>query len=133
LRGKLAPAPAPDAKVVTRLIADFDSDDFAARDKATAALEKLAALMMPQLRAALAKPASLDLERRAEKILERVASQPLRAEELRDLRAVETLEYIATPGARVVLEAVAAGAAGAPVTRDAQAALLRWSRSTASR
>src|SRR5258708_598738 len=41
---KLKPVAAPDPKLVAELIADLDNNDFAARQKATEALEKLAEL-----------------------------------------------------------------------------------------
>jgi RNA polymerase sigma factor (sigma-70 family) len=127
LSEKLKPAAAPDPKLVAQLIADLDSDNFVARQEAAAALEKLADLVVPQLRAALPKSASLEAARRTEQILDLVASQPLPPEKLRDKRAVEALESIATPTARVVLQALGRGAPGAHLTRDAQAALLRLS------
>jgi RNA polymerase sigma factor (sigma-70 family) len=128
---KLRPAAAPDPKLVAELIADLDSNKFAERQQATAALEKLAELVVPQLRAALDKPHSLEAAQRIEKLLDLIASQPLTLEKLRGLRAVEALEYIATPSARAVLEALARGAPGAHLTRDAQAALLRLGKGPA--
>jgi hypothetical protein len=122
---KLQPAAAPDARRVARLIADLDSKDFAARQKATAALAKFGELVVPPLRAALAKRPALEAAQRIEKLLDVVASQPLPPEKLRDLRAVEALEYIATAHARAVLRALGQGARGAHLTRDAQAALRR--------
>jgi hypothetical protein len=122
---KLRPAAAPDPKRVAQLIADLDSKNFAARQKATSALEKLAELAVPPLRAALAKPLSLEAAQRIEKLLDLIASQPPPPEKLRDLRAVEALEYIATPSARAVLHTLGQGAAGAHLSQDAQAALLR--------
>jgi RNA polymerase sigma factor (sigma-70 family) len=131
LSEKLKPAAAPDPALVAQLIADLDSKNFAARQKAAAALEKLAELVVLQLRAALEKPLALEAAQRIEKILDLVARQPLPAEKLRDLRAVEALESIATPNARAVLQALGQGAAGAHLTRDAQAALLRLGKGPA--
>jgi WD40 repeat protein len=122
---KLRPAAAPDPERVARLIADLDSKNFAARQKATAALEKLGERVVPQLRAALGKRPALEAAQRLEKLLEVIASQPLPPEKLRELRAVEALEGIATPNARAVLEALGKGAPGAHLTRDAQNALRR--------
>jgi RNA polymerase sigma factor (sigma-70 family) len=129
---KLKPAAAPDPKRVAQLIADLDSKQFDVRRKATAALEKLAELVVPPLRAALEKRPSLEAAQRIEKILELVASQPLPPEKLRDLRGVEALEYIATPNARAVLQALGRGAPSAHLTRDAQAALLRLGKGPAA-
>jgi RNA polymerase sigma factor (sigma-70 family) len=125
---RLKPVAAPDSKLVVQLIADLDSDNFAARQKATAALEKLGDVVVPQLRAALEKRPALEAARRIEKILDSIAGLPLPPEKLRDLRAVEALEYIATASARTVLQVLAEGAAGAPLTRDSQAALQRLAK-----
>src|SRR5262249_17528084 len=100
---KLKPAAAPDPRLVARLIADLHSKNFAARQKATAALEKLGELVVPPLRAALEKRPALEAAQRIEQVLDVVARQPLPPEKLRDLRAVEALESIATPNARAVL------------------------------
>jgi len=121
---KLKPVAEPDPKLVAELIADLDNKDFAARQKATVALEKLAELVAPELRAALEK-ASLETARRISRVLESVAGQPMPPEQLRDLRAVEALEHIATANARTILQALSRGAPGAHLTRDAHATLLR--------
>jgi len=130
---KLKPAAAPGPKLVAQLIADLDSKNFAARQKATAALENLAELVVPQLRAALAKQPTLETAQRIEKLLDSVASQTLPSEKLRDLRAVEALEYTATANARAILQQVGQGAADARLTREAQAALLRLGRGPAAK
>jgi hypothetical protein len=124
LREKLKPVAAPDPKLVAELIADLDDKDFAVREKATMALEKLAELVAPELRAALEK-ASLEAARRINTVLDSISRQPMPPEKLRDLRAVEALEYIATENARAILQALSRGAPGAPLTRDAHATLLR--------
>jgi hypothetical protein len=55
-------------------------------------------------------------------------------ERLREIRAVEALEQIGTPGVRRVLAKLAHGAPAAPLTREAQAAIERLARQpTASR
>src|SRR5262249_25501949 len=113
LSEKLKPAAAPDPKREAQLIADLDSKSFAARQKAPAALENLGELVVVPLRAALEMRPALEAAQRIEKLLEVIASQPLPPEKLRDLRAVEALEYIATPNARAVLRALSQGAPGA--------------------
>jgi RNA polymerase sigma factor (sigma-70 family) len=130
---KVKPAAAPDPKRVAQLITDLDSKQFDVRQKATAELEKLAELVVPALRAALEKRPTLEAAQRIERILALVAGQPLPPEKLRGLRAVETLEYIATPNARAVLRALGQGAPGAHLTRDAQAALVRLGAGPAAR
>jgi hypothetical protein len=125
LGAKLKPVAAPDPTLVAQLIADLDSNKLATREKAATALAKLGELAVPQLHAALAKPASLEAAQRIETMLDVIAVQPLPPDKLRALRAVEALVDMATPNARGVLQALARGAAGARVTRDAQAALVR--------
>jgi hypothetical protein len=130
---KLRPAVAPDPKLVARLIADLDSENFAARQKATAALEKHAELVVPQLRAALKGQPALEVAQRLEKLLHSIASQPLPSERLRELRAVEALECIATPSARTVLQPLGRGAPEARLTREARAALRRLGKGPVAR
>jgi hypothetical protein len=55
----------------------------------------------------------------------RLTNQVDTPEELRDLRAVQALEYMGTPEARQVLSSVAQGAAGCRLTEEAQASLKR--------
>jgi RNA polymerase sigma factor (sigma-70 family) len=121
---KLKPVAEPDPKRVAELIADLDNNDFAVRQQATVALEKLAELVAPELRAAL-KKAPLEAARRINTVLDSIAGQPMPPEKLRELRAVEAMEYIATANARAILQALSRGAPGAHLTRDAQATLLR--------
>ena len=85
---------------------------------------------MPALRKALDGRPPLETRRRLEQLLEkqelgRWAPAP---EGLRLGRALEVLERAATPEARRVLEALAAGAPAARLTQDARGALARLSR-----
>jgi WD40 repeat protein len=84
---------AGDQKVIDRLIAELDRDDFKTREKASAELEKLESDAMPSLEKALAGKPSLEVRRRIEALLAKRAGQ-----EFRRLRAVEVLERIADPG-----------------------------------
>src|SRR5262249_56665812 len=118
LRGRLRPAAGQTANV-NKLLADLDSDDFDTRQKASQALAVLGAASEPALRKALGGP-SLEVRLRAEKLLRKLLSQPLPAEELRRLRAVEALEYAGTPAARGLLDALARGAPDARLTREAK-------------
>ncbi|QJW93717.1 WD40 repeat domain-containing protein [Frigoriglobus tundricola] len=119
----LKPAAVPAAATVNALVADLAADDFATREAAQKELAKLLEAVEPELRAAVKSDAP---ERRARaRELLKVLARGDHPDRLRALRAVEVLEYIDTPAARDVLKALAAGAAGASLTRDAAAALTR--------
>jgi WD40 repeat protein len=125
LRAKLPPVAAPDPVKLKDLIATLDDPDFAERERAAADLEKIGPLAEPALRDALKAADSPEARRRLTGLLVRLAARTPSAEELRAVRAVEAVEWAATPEAVRLLEAWAAGAAGARLTEDAKAALAR--------
>src|SRR5262249_51795773 len=108
---------------IARLIADLDGERFAVRQQAAAELAAFGDLARPALKKALTTATSLEQRRRLEGLLARPAS--LGPESLRDLRALEVLEYLATPEARQVLRGLADGAPEGWLTRQARAALGR--------
>src|SRR5262249_8888625 len=110
---------------VARLFPDLDSKDFSARTHAAKELEKLQDLGGPFLREQMTKPLSFEVRRQVEKLLEKIEGPVTNADQLRELRAIEILEYIATPDARQVLQALAKGATEARLTQDAKASLER--------
>jgi RNA polymerase sigma factor (sigma-70 family) len=110
---------------VDRLIADLDSDRFQERDRATRELERLGFDAEPALRRALDKRPSLEMRRRLERLLDGLESS---SQWMRSLRAVQVLEYSATPEAGKTLQSLSQGAAGSRLTRDANAALARLAR-----
>lgn len=120
---RLRPAPAIDAKRIAGLVADLDSDRFAAREKASVELAALGDAAEAALLNVLKGSATLETKRRAETLLAKLAEPS--GERLQDIRAVEILERLATPAARSVLKTLAAGAADTPKTRDAEASLRR--------
>jgi hypothetical protein len=120
------PAPPPDPKQLAQWIADLDSDQFAVRRKAMEALEKVGPAAEPALRKALAGNPKLDMRRRVEQLLERAAVIP--PEELRQVRAIQVIEYAATPEAKRLLKRLAKGPEDARLTREAQASLGRLDR-----
>jgi RNA polymerase sigma factor (sigma-70 family) len=122
---RLRPVRPVEGERITRLIADLDSDDFATREKAVAGLEALGEQAEAALRKALEGTASLEARRRVEALLDGVSRKALTAEQLRELRAVEALEYAATPEARELLAKLARGAPEARLTREAKAS---WKR-----
>jgi hypothetical protein len=129
LTERLKPVAAPDARRVEKLIADLDSDTFDVREKAAKELESIAEQASDALRKALESPPSAEVRRRIEALLE--PQEPGRRqspETLRQVRAVEVLEHVATPEARQLLEALSRGVAGARLTREARAALDRLGR-----
>jgi RNA polymerase sigma factor (sigma-70 family) len=123
LRKHLPPVPHPDAKIIAGLLADLDTSDFKAREKATEALKKLGDAAVPALRRTLMGQTSLEMRRRVQELLDR--TREWNAERLREHRAMQALEHIGTRQAREVLEEIAAGAAGARRTEEAKAALRR--------
>jgi RNA polymerase sigma factor (sigma-70 family) len=123
LAGRLRPAAVVDAKVVRQHLSALDSNDFAARRRAAAALAQDADRAEPQLRQALHNPPSAEAKRQIEALLQGLTT--LSPERLREVRAVEALERVGTPEARKALEMLAGGAAGARLTREAKEALRR--------
>lgn len=125
IRQHVKPIPRTDAKVIARLVADLDADDFDAREKASQQLERLGELAVDTLRKKLDDKPSLEVHRRIEALLERLDGPDLSGEKLRSVRAVEVLELLRTPEARTVLESLARGADGSRLTQEARAALAR--------
>jgi len=126
LKAKVRPAPAAAEPLhIARLIADLDSEEFATRQKAMAALRQLGERAEPALRDALDGKVTLETRKRIEELLESVRRSAVSGENLRDQRAVEVLEHIGTADAQKVLKALADGAAEARLTREAKASLER--------
>lgn len=121
----LKPVPPPDSKRIRQLVEKLDSTDFPIRQKATEELENQGDAAAGLLRQIMMKEKpSLEVRRRLQQILECIESKP---ETLRAVRAVEVLEWIATPEAvRFIGEL--AGGADARLTREANAAKQRLAR-----
>jgi hypothetical protein len=132
LRTHLKPAPSVEVKLLKRLITDLDSETYAIREQASKELERLGDGAAAALEKALAKGPSLEARRRMETALKRLGGVAP-SETLRALRAVEVLEHAQTPDARELLVALAGGAEGARLTREAQAALDRLARLAANK
>jgi RNA polymerase sigma factor (sigma-70 family) len=126
LRGELKPVPAaPTDADLDRAFADLDSDDFATREKGSQQLAAFGEPAVPGVRKRLAKAESPEVRKRALEFLDRFDPATLSPGRLRQLRAVELLEGIATPAAKDLLSDLAKGAAGAPLTLEAAGALER--------
>jgi hypothetical protein len=123
LRQQLRPIAAPAGKRVADLLRDLDSDDFNARDTAMRELEKIGDVLLAALRKALAATPTLEARRRLQKLVDKLDA--MTESRLRVIRAIEALEYIGTPDAVQLLQALAKGAPGAHQTREAQATVQR--------
>jgi hypothetical protein len=127
LRDHLRSVPEVDSKLVQRLLADLDSDQFATREKAAKELAELGEQIEPSLRKALEGQPSEEVRRQIKAILD-APRAVMSGETQRTLRAIQVLERIGTPEARDVLKKLAGGAAGARETREAQESLERLAR-----
>jgi WD40 repeat protein len=127
LATRVTPVRQPDPSRVKALIADLDHDDFATRERATADLKEFGPLVAAALCAVVAKSSSSSAEarRRAEDLLREIANGVASPGELRALRAVEVLEWIATKEARAHLLELTKGAPEGRLTREAAAACKR--------
>jgi hypothetical protein len=128
LRERLKPVPEAQLREIRQSVTDLGSATFAVRQKAFARLKDLGPAAEPALREALAKDLPLEVRRRLEQLLEGVTGRPASGEWLRTLRALTVLEHAGTPEARRLLRELAAGAQGAWLTREAQAACERLDR-----
>jgi RNA polymerase sigma factor (sigma-70 family) len=124
LEQHLKPVPPADTGQVARALHDLDSDEFTVRDRAVKELERLGEAAEPGLRQTLAGKPSAEVRRRAQEFLDQIdaSAQGRRA------RALEVLEQMDTAEARRLLTALAHGAPGARLTREARAALARSGR-----
>jgi WD40 repeat protein len=127
LHKQVRPTP-PVAKRLAKWLAELDSDDFAVREKASEEIGRLGRVAAPALREALKGRPSPEVRRQVERALARIDQRRHTREELRDLRAVLVLEQIGSAEARALLRRLAAGAAEAPLTQEAKAALRRLER-----
>src|SRR5262249_44269815 len=81
--------PGPSRAGIDRLIADLDAGEFATRDRAREALERLGELAEAALREARAKKPPLEQARHIERLLDRIDGPETEAEQPRALPAEE--------------------------------------------
>ncbi len=126
LLGKnLRPEPGPDAGRIARLIEQLEDRRFNKREDATRELEKLGAAAEPAMKKALEATPSLDARRRLEGVLAQLGYLSLTPEQVRGIRAVETLELIGGKDAFALLDRLAAGPADSRIVREAKGSLAR--------
>jgi WD40 repeat protein len=123
---RLQPAASVDSARMRRWVNDLESEQFATRSQAARELERAGEQARPMLEKALTGTPTLELRRRVEMLLHKLAPPVTSAEQLRAIRAVEVLERIGTKEARRLLNRLADGARGPRLTEDARAALTRF-------
>ncbi len=125
---RLQPVAAPDKQHLDHLIADLDSTEFTVRERAAKELEALGELASPWLRDA-GNSSSAEVRHQAQNLaqnlLDKLNGPIAEGDQLRQIRAVEVLERIASTDARKLLEKLAKGAPPARLTREASSSLKR--------
>jgi hypothetical protein len=127
LRDRVKPAPEIPAGRIQKLVKDLDSDAFATREAATAALEELGGAADAELRARLREGLSAEQRRRIADVLENRGLMESDPDRLQALRGVEVLERAGSAEALSVLRGVAKGSPEARRTREAAGAVRRLS------
>jgi RNA polymerase sigma factor (sigma-70 family) len=119
---KLDARKAPDDVLLRRLIADLDSPAFATREKAEKGLRDLGGSAERRLRQASRANPSPEVGRRLERLLAALDARQLTAAEVREVRAVQALEWTDSEAARALLAKWARGDPSAALTRASAAA-----------
>jgi WD40 repeat protein len=121
----LKPAALRDAKQIQRWITDLNSNQFAAREKATQALEGLGESVEQALKHALENHPAPEMQQRLERLLEKTHAPVASPELVRSMRAVEVLERIGTREAQDVLKGLTRGDPESGMTKQAKASVDR--------
>src|SRR5262249_22989651 len=125
LEDKLKPTKHVPGHEIDLLIADLGSEVYKARQRATHRLLEI----LPQSKAAmtrsLEKNLPLEQHRRVAQLVAVLKRREVSPEDLRELRAIELLEAIASPHATRLLKSLADGHPAARLTDEAIAALER--------
>jgi hypothetical protein len=103
----------------------LDHAHYQTREKATTALTQVADQAESALRVALVRTTSAEVRQRIRRILDTVSDAEPSPDRLRDLRGIEVLERIGSPGARELLASLGRGAPDADLTRQATESLRR--------
>jgi WD40 repeat protein len=116
----------PDLARITQLIADLDNDTFAVREKASRELLAAGSGAVGPLRKALAGKLSPEQKRRIRTLLAHLLVKD--SEQLRSLRALEVLERIGTPAAKMVLRELVRKRLPGKLEEEVRASLQRLER-----
>ncbi|MHB1423974.1 MAG: hypothetical protein ACYC3I_12420 [Gemmataceae bacterium] len=122
-----------DSERIARLLAELDSAEFEAREKATKDLQELGFVAEATLRRALRERPALEVRHRVEALLDKLESGAKTLDQLRILRAVEVLEIIGSAQARPVLRELTRGPADSWLTQEAKGSLARLEAQTRAR
>jgi hypothetical protein len=126
LRERLKPVPPVAAEKLAAWIVALDARSFKERQRAATELAALQEMALPAVAQALAREnLSLEQARRLQALVPLLHDPAAVPRCLRELRALEVLERIGTAEARKVVQAVAAGAPEARLTRAANDCLRR--------
>jgi RNA polymerase sigma factor (sigma-70 family) len=125
LAKKVVLARAPDEPRIKRLITELDSENFQTREKAQKQLRELSAQAESSLRKELQTAPSAEARRRIKSLLQSIEEASLTREELRQLRAVQALQWMNNDDSQALLAKWAAGYPNAPLTRWARTATRR--------
>jgi hypothetical protein len=106
----------------------LNSEKFKVREQASKELRQLDDLAELALRKSLEEKPPLEMRLRVEALLNKLVTRPLSFSELRQLRAVEVLEWAGILEARQLLEKLAQGAPAARLTKEANASLFRLAK-----
>jgi WD40 repeat protein len=131
LQQNLKAVPHLDAARLERLLADLDAD-FLVRERASAELDRLGAVVEAELRRLLVSTSSAEVFKRVKTLLDKLGPAGS-TERIRDLRALEVLEATNSPEGRRLLEELARGEPRAQLTQEARAALARLAQRPGSR
>jgi RNA polymerase sigma factor (sigma-70 family) len=121
LREQLRPVPAADPRHLRQLFDDLDSNEFAQRQMAAAALRELADRAAEALDQEARQTSSAEVRQALGTILDSIGTI-MTGEPLRAVRAVEAIEAMGTPDAAGLLAELAGGTPSARLTREAGAA-----------
>jgi hypothetical protein len=126
---RLAATPRFEPDRVARLMAQLDDDDFTVRERATEELGRYSEAVRAPLREAQRQgKLSAEAAIRVRRLLDRLDGTEPSPDRLRETRAVQALEWMATPAARAQLAELGKGQPGSPLTEEATQALARLAR-----
>jgi hypothetical protein len=125
LRQHLRPARGVNDATLARIIQDLDSKQFKVRRQASQELNRLGETVLEGVKRRLAQTRSLEVRLRLKTFVDKFDRAEPTAERLREARALQLLEELATPEALRFLRDLARGNANAPQTRQAAQALKR--------